>query len=82
MWHVDHMATRSKCHPGVNRAELARKINFDRGYLTRVLNGTQGASLSVALAIFRETGLQFGPLEGKSKRDISMIERAHELVAA
>lgn len=76
------MATRAKHHPEVDRSELAAKIGFDRGYLTNILNGKRAAPVHVALAIFKETGLQIGPLEGKSKRDIGTIERAHEMTRA
>jgi transcriptional regulator with XRE-family HTH domain len=82
MWHGDHMATRAKHYPEVDRSELATKTGFDRGYLTNILNGKRTAPIGVALAIFEHTGIQLGPLKGKSRRDISTIERAHEMTSA
>lgn len=82
MWHGDHMATRAKLYPEVNRAELAKVIEKDRGYVTNILNGKRAAPLSIALAVFDETGLKLGPLEGKSKADISTLRRAHQITSA
>ena len=70
------MATRAEKHPDVNRADLAKRINKDRGYVTKILNGTREASLPVAIAIFRETGLKFGPIKGATPNDIRAMSRA------
>lgn len=76
MWHGDYMGTRAKRHPQVNRAELAKRIEKDRGYVTRILNGTQEASLPVAIAIFQITGLKFGPISAATPQDIRAMSRA------
>lgn len=81
MWHRDHMATRAKNFPDIDRTALAAKTGYDRGYLTNILNGKRAANLHVALAIFAHTGVQLGPLEGKTKRDITTIAKAHELTS-
>ena len=82
MWHCAYMATRKMLHPEINRTALAAKIEVDRGLLTNILNGNRKAPVSIALAVFRETGIQLGVLAGKSKRDIAVIEKALELTSA
>lgn len=76
------MAPRISLHPEINRTELAATIGIDRAYLTNIVNGSRKAPLSIAIAIFKETGLQLGPLAGKTKRDISTLERAQQITSA
>lgn len=75
------MATRASVHPEIDRTALAKQLGKDRGYITKLLNGTRAAPLPVALEIFRITGICLGQLAGRTPSEIDALRLAHSVIA-
>lgn len=58
---------------GIPEAELARRCGYDKGNFHRMLRN--GFSLPLALRLYDATGLQLGPLDGLTKREIETARK-------
>ncbi len=59
-------------------AELSKAAGINRTYAWQIVKGKRKPSLPVAITIYDTTGVQYGPLEGLTKRE---IEAARKLAA-
>lgn len=57
-------------------------IGIPRPYASQIARSIRKPSLRLALKIFRETGLKFGPLIGATTKDIEAAERISSNEAA
>lgn len=58
--------------------DLARRlvgIDISRPYASQLASGDRKPSLTLALRIYRELGLQLGPLEGAEPDEIAALEK-------
>ena len=62
----------------VTHAALGRKVGVSGEHISRIANRKDGGdkvSVTLALAIHRETGVKVGPLNGASIRDLKAVAR-------
>lgn len=53
-------------------------LGVSKSYASQIVAGVRAPSLPLALRIFRELGLKFGPLVGATKAEISALEKMSE----
>lgn len=57
--------------------ELAGKTGISLPYASQLLSGKRTPSPTLAIAIFRKTGLKFGPIAQASEEDIEAMARVY-----
>jgi hypothetical protein len=75
------MQTFTAMETGNSNYELLVGMGLHKSYASQIARRVRNPSLKLALRIFKETGLKFGPLAGASKADIAAAERMAERVA-
>jgi plasmid maintenance system antidote protein VapI len=60
---------------GLTAAELARRIDRKKSYLSHVIAGRKKLGRPTAIAIYRETAVKIGPIANMSDSDIDVLER-------
>lgn len=68
--------------PNALTSRLHTEVGLSQPYASQIATGARAPSLKMALLIYETTGLAFGALKGKSKRDIATLARAHEITSA
>lgn len=59
----------------VSRNAVIVKLGVSKSYASQIVAGVRAPSLSLALRIFRATGMKFGPLVGASQAEIEALEK-------
>lgn len=60
----------------IRTKDLAEKLGISRPYASQLLTGARVPSLPLALEMYDKAGVQFGPLEGKSTKQIALLREA------
>jgi hypothetical protein len=50
-------------------------LGISKPYASQIATGARDPSLALAIRIYRELGLKFGPLKGASKSEITTLAR-------
>jgi transcriptional regulator with XRE-family HTH domain len=59
----------------ISYTELATRAGISTSYAHQIMNGKRKPPLPLAITIFDATGLQFGGLEGLTKREIDAARK-------
>jgi transcriptional regulator with XRE-family HTH domain len=57
--------------------ELADRAGISLPYASQILSGARSPSLTMAIGIFRKTGLKFGPIAQATPEDIEVMARVY-----
>lgn len=67
--------------PKTLTSRLHSEVGLSQPYASQVATGAREPSLKTALLIYEKTGVAFGDLKGKSKRQIETITSAHKIMS-
>ena len=60
--------------------ELSEAAGISQSYASMILSGDRKPPLGRALAIYDKTGLQFGPLTGKTPEQVEKLREAYKVL--
>lgn len=61
----------------ITPTELQAQAGISKGYASNLLSGKKKPSPTMALRIFKATGVKLGPIENLADSEIAVFERAY-----